>query len=484
MKCRTGLIVFLLLQTVCLPVLARADEVDRYLETQIKNLHIPGASLAVVRNGKIIKSKGYGFTDLQSNSPATSKTVYEIGSMTKQFTAVAVMMLTEEGKISLDDKIAKYFADAPAWWNQITVRQLLTHTSGIQNHVAVPDYMDIYRTSITGKTYPARDELLKEFYKLPSEFTPGETWAYDNTGYYLLGIIIEKASGKTYWQFLDERIFKPLGMNSTRNTDTRTIVPNRAAGYGWIGDRWENRPALAPFIGFSAGSLLSTVEDLAKWDAAFEDEKLLKKSSLEKMWTPAKTITGELAPVDYGFGWFIEKYRGRRNILHGGGTPGFSSVMHRFVDDRLSVIILTNHADIILEQLALDIAGMYEPELKYAESAQNAEPVMTAKLKESLSGLLEGKYEPELFTRGDADLILKQRPENRFSAGMLRSARSILLHFWNAKSLKTRMFSVIKCFSEKIRIAFRSNYKRRQDSANLLVVVRFVLKLKTLRFID
>ncbi len=398
MKCRTGLIVFLLLQVVCLPVFARADEVDRYLETQIKNLHIPGASLAVVRNGKIIKSKGYGFADLQSNSAAAPQTVYEIGSMTKQFTAVAVMMLMEEGKISLDDKITKYFADAPAWWNQITVRHLLTHTSGIQNHVAVPDYMDIYRTSITGKTFPAREELLREFYKLPSEFAPGETWAYDNTGYYLLGIIIEKASGKTYWQFLDERIFKPLGMNSTRNTDAQTIVPNRAAGYGWIENRWENRPVLASFIGFSAGSLLSTVEDLAKWDAAFEDEKLLKRSSLEKMWTPAKTNAGELAPVDYGFGWFIEKYRGRRDILHSGGTPGFSSVMHRFVDDRLSVIILTNHADIILEQLALDIAGMYEPKLKYIESAQNAEPLMTAKLKNSLSGLLEGKYEPELFT--------------------------------------------------------------------------------------
>src|SRR5215203_6207224 len=145
MKRRTGLFVFAVLQFVCLSGAARAaGEVDRYLETQIKNLHIPGASVAVVRNGTIVKSKGYGFADLQSNSPATPQTVYEIGSMTKQFTAVAVMMLAEEGKISLDDKITKYFADAPEGWNQITVRHLLTHTSGIQNHVAVPDYMDIY----------------------------------------------------------------------------------------------------------------------------------------------------------------------------------------------------------------------------------------------------------------------------------------------------------------------------------------------------
>ena len=389
---------FVLFQLVCLPVLTRADEVDVYVETQIKNLHIPGASLAVVRHGKIIKSKGYGFADLQSNAPATPQTVYEIGSMTKQFTAVAVMMLAEEGKLRTDDKITKYFPDAPAWWNQITVRHLLTHTSGIQNHVAVPDYMNIFRTSLTGKESPSRDEIVKEFYKLPSEFAPGETWAYDNTGYYLLGIIIEKASGKNYWQFLDERIFKPLGMNSTRNTDVKMIVPNRAAGYGWMTDHWENRPVLAPFVAFSAGSVLSTVEDLAKWDAALYTEKLLKKSSLEKMWTPARTNDGGLAAVDYGFGWFIEKYRGRRDILHSGGTPGFSSVMHRFADDNLAIIMLTNRADAILDQLALEIAGMYEPKLKYSATVKDAAPETTEKLKNTMRGLFEGKYDAASFT--------------------------------------------------------------------------------------
>jgi CubicO group peptidase (beta-lactamase class C family) len=397
MKCGIRLLILSLLLVLSVPVAARADEVDRYVEAQLKSLHIPGASVVVVRGGRIIKSKGYGFADLQSNSAAAPQTVYEIGSMTKQFTAVAVMMLAEEGKISLDDRITKYFPDAPAWWNQITVRHLLTHTSGIQNHVAAPDYMDIFRTSITGKTFPAREDLLGEFYKLPSEFAPGETWAYDNTGYILLGIIVEKAGGKTYWQFLDERIFKPLAMNSTRSTDTRAIVPKRAAGYGWVGDRWENRPPLAPFIAFSAGSLLSTVEDLAKWDAALYGEKLLKKASLEKMWTPARTNEGKAAAFDYGFGWFVEKYRGRRNILHGGGTPGFSSAMHRFADDKISVIILTNHADIILDQLALDIAGMFEPKLKYSETA-DPDPAQTAQMKRIFSELFEGKYDPGSFT--------------------------------------------------------------------------------------
>ncbi len=398
-KCGDGKsYVFLLLLVFSLSGTVSGDEIDRYLETQIKNLHIPGASLAVVHDGRIVKSKGYGVADLQANSPATPKTVYEIGSMTKQFTAVAVMMLAEEGKISTDDKITKYFADAPAWWNQITVRHLLTHTSGIQNHVAVPDYLDLFKTSFTGREYPARDEIIKEFYKLPSEFAPGETWAYDNTGYYLLGIIIEKASGKNYWQFLEERIFKPLGMNQTRSSAARLVVPNRAAGYGWMTDHWENRPVLAPFVALSAGSILSTVEDLAKWDAALYEEKLLKKSSFEKMWTPTPTNDGQPAAFDYGFGWFIEKYRGARDIQHSGGTPGFSSVMHRFVDDRLAVIILTNHADMILDQIVLEIAGMYEPKLKYSAPAADPNPALSEKLKAIMTGLFAGKYDAENFT--------------------------------------------------------------------------------------
>ena len=398
MKRGAGLLVIALLQVVCLAARARADDIDRYVAAQLKSLHIPGASLAVVRRGKIVKSKGYGLADLESRSAATPRTVYEIGSMTKQFTAVAVMMLAEEGKLDLDARLTEYFADAPRWWDRITIRHLLTHTSGIQNHVAVPGYLDIFKTSITGKETPPRDALLREFYKLPAEFAPGETWAYDNTGYYLLGIIVERASGKNYWRFLDERIFKPLGMISTRNTDTRQIVEHRAAGYGWVENRWENRPVLAPFVAFSAGSILSTVEDLAKWDAALYTEKLLKKSSLEQMWTPALTNSGEAAAVDYGFGWFIEKYRGRRNILHSGGTPGFSSVMHRFVDDQLAVIILTNHADIVLDQMPLEIAGMYERGLKYTEPAADPDAALTARIKHTLSELFAGKIDAESFT--------------------------------------------------------------------------------------
>jgi CubicO group peptidase (beta-lactamase class C family) len=377
---------------------AQADAVDDYVQAQMRARHIPGVSLAIIRDGKIVKTQGYGVANLELNVPATSATVFEIGSNTKQFTAAAIMMLVEEGKIRLDDKITKYFPDAPETWNGITIRHLLTHMSGIQNHVAVPGYLNIFKTSITSETTPARDELVRMFFKLPLEFQPGETWAYDNTGYYLLGIIIEKASGKTYWQFLDERIFKPLGMVATRNTEPTPLVPNRASGYEWVKDHFENRAVLAAFVAFSAGSILSTVEDMAKWDTALYTEKLLRRSSLDQIWTAAKTKDGADASFDYGFGWFLDSYHGHRLIQHSGGTPGFSSLIYRFVDNKLTIVILTNHSDTIIDPWAIDLAGRYIPALKMPEGKPDPDPKVTFMLKEVVSGLCKGKHDPALFT--------------------------------------------------------------------------------------
>lgn len=377
---------------------AAADEVDRYVEARMSSLHIPGVSLAVVRDGRIIKAKGYGLANIEANYAAAPNTVYELGSIGKQFTAAAVMLLVEEGKLGLGDKITKYFPEAPSYWNQITVRHLLTHTSGIQNHVAVPGYLKIFKTDITFETTPAGEELLKEFYKLPKEFEPGATWSYDNTGYYLLGLVIEKVSGKRYYQFLDERIFKPLGMSATRSTDPRPVVPSRAAGYEWVKDRYENRPVLLPAIAFSAGTIISTVEDMAKWDAALYTERLLKKSSLEQIWTPARADGGALASFSYGFGWFVDSYRNHRFVQHSGGTPGFSSVIYRFTDDRLTVILLSNHSDRFMDQFAIDIAGMYVPALKRPAAGTDPEPRTTARLREVMSGLMGGKYDEGIFT--------------------------------------------------------------------------------------
>src|SRR5204863_670566 len=178
--------------------------------------------------------------------------------------------------------------------------------------------------------------------------------------------------------FRDVRIFKPLSMDATRSTHPHPIVPIRASGYAWQKDRVENRPVLLPANAVSAGSLLSTVEDMAKWDAALYSEKLLKKSSLDQMWTATATNDRADAPFNYGFGWFIENYHGHRLVQHSGGTPGFSSAMYRFANDKLTIIILTNHADRILDQLAVDLAGICVPELKRRELTTDPDPTTTA----------------------------------------------------------------------------------------------------------
>ncbi|MCM2316140.1 MAG: beta-lactamase family protein [Thermoanaerobaculia bacterium] len=374
------------------------DEIDRYVESRIRELHIPGASIAVVRDGKLVKAQGYGRASLELNAPATKSTVYEIGSNTKQFTAAAVMLLVEEGKVGLDDTLTKYFPATPPAWKDVTVRHLLTHTSGIRNHVGVPGYMDVFRTNLSFETTPARDELLRMFFELPLEFQPGETWAYDNTGYYLLGVIIEKASGQSYWSFLETRIFKPLGMTSTRSTDPRPVVANRALGYGWTKGSFENRPVLYPAIAFSAGSMLSTVEDLAKWDAALGSDALLRRSTRELMWTPAAIRGAAPAPFDYGFGWFVDTYNGRRVVLHSGGTPGFSSAIHRWIDDGITVVVLTNHTDRIVDQLAVDIAGLADASLRRPEKGDDPEPATSTRLEGIVRRYLEARPDPADFT--------------------------------------------------------------------------------------
>lgn len=371
---------------------AQQDAIDSFLQKELSSLHIPGASLLVAKNGKVIKSAGYGLSNIELGVPASSKTVYEIGSMTKQFTSMAIMMLIEEGKLEFENPINTFFPGAPPAWKYITIRHLLTHTSGIQNHVAVPGYIDSFKINLSHQGFPRQQEILQLFFQLPLEFLPGQSWAYDNTGYYLLGLIIEKVSRQSYWTFLENRILKPLGMNNTRNSDTRELVYHRASGYLWQDSLYKNQPTLWPFVGFSAGSLMSTVEDLALWDAALYTERLVKKETLEKMWQPVKSKSGRPLPVNYGLGWFIDSYHGHRILQHNGGTPGFSSLIYRFPDDTLSVILLTNHADIMIDQLAIDIAGKLVPHLKRPMSIPDHSPVLTRRLKKIFSGLLHGNF--------------------------------------------------------------------------------------------
>ena len=396
---RSGLLIALLLALAAPPASSvGGDVIDRYVEAQLRELHLPGLSLAVVRQGEVIKLQGYGYANLEHQVPATPATVYEVGSVTKQFTAALVLLHVEDGAIDLDDPLSRYFADGPEFWNRITVRHLLSHTGGIQNHVAVPGYLRNFGISLFFDPLPRPPELLERLYALPREFEPGETWAYDNTGYLLLGLILEQVSGRSFWALLQERILGPLGMTASRSTDPRPLVPHRAAGYGRANGVFENRAILWPHVASSAGSLSSTVEDLVKWDAALADDRLLRAESRDLLWTPVPLRDGAVAPVDYGFGWFIDTDRGHRIVQHTGGTPGFSSAVYRFLDDELSVLILSNLSDRILDTLAIDIAGLVEPALQRPEKGDDPDPALTQRLRAVFEGLLRGEHDPAEFT--------------------------------------------------------------------------------------
>jgi len=344
----------LLLLTAAGTAQTSPDPVDQYIQAEMTKRHIPGLSLLVARDGETIRAQGYGFSNVELQVPVKPETVFQSGSMGKQFTATAVMMLVEDGKLHLDDPLTKYFQDAPPAWKQVTVRRLLSHTAGFTDY---PDNFDFRRDRTEA-------EMLRIVAGIPLAYPPGTKYAYANLGYLTLGILIHHVTGKFYGDFLQERIFQPLGMTTTRIISEADIVPNRAAGYRWVKGELKNQEWVAPILNTTAdGSLYFSILDLAKWDAALNTEKLLKRSSLQQMWTPAKLNNGQPNSGHYGFGWFIESIRGHRIIEHEGAWQGFTTNISRYVDDKLTIVVLTNaeHAD--PGDITHHVAGLYVPEL-------------------------------------------------------------------------------------------------------------------------
>jgi CubicO group peptidase (beta-lactamase class C family) len=325
---------------------------DEYIRAEMQKQRVPGLALAVMKDGQIVLAKGYGLANVEHQVPVKPETLFQSGSMGKQFTATAVMMLVEDGKMGLDDKVSQYFADAPEGWRDITVRHLLTHTAGMTDYPRDFDFRRDY----------TEDQLLKRVAAMPLAFLPGEKHAYSNVGYVTLGILIGKVTGRFYGDFLQDRIFKPLGMTTARIINEADIVPNRAAGYRLVRGELKNQEWVSPALNTTAdGSLYLTVYDMAKWDAALYTEKLLKKSSLEQMWTPVKVNDGQTHP--YGFGWALSEVRGHRIIEHGGAWQGFQSFIARYVDDKLTVVVLANLIQARPGQIAHGVASLYNPEL-------------------------------------------------------------------------------------------------------------------------
>jgi CubicO group peptidase (beta-lactamase class C family) len=268
-------------------------KVDQAVTQLMHDQKIPGTSLAVIRDGKVIKAKGYGLANVELNVPVTPQSIFQSGSIGKQFTATAVMMLVEEGKVGLDDSITKYFPEAPPMWKPITIRHLLTHTSGLPDVWGETQQDEYSKGIVDSRRDYSEDELLQRYVKLRPEFQPGDKWVYCNTGYQLLGFLIHRLTGKFHGDFIRERIFQPLDMDTARTISEADIVPNRSSGYVVVEGELKNQEWIAPSLNTTAdGAYYMTVLDLAKWDAALYTEKLLKKSSLDQMWTPAQLNAG------------------------------------------------------------------------------------------------------------------------------------------------------------------------------------------------
>ena len=372
----------------------RIQSIDAFISGAMARQRIPGLAVGIYSRGRILLAKGYGQANVELSVPVKPQTIFQSGSVGKQFVSAAIMMLVEEGKLTLDDSMTKYFPDAPASWRPIRIKNLLSHTSGLS------EYETDERTGPKGPFYLrldfTEDELLTKIEALPIEWAPGEKWAYRNTNYVLLGILIHRITGKPYYEFLDERIFKPLGMTSTRLISDRDIIPNRAAGYEVVDGQLKNQEWVSPTFNSTAdGALYFNVLDLAKWDGALYGTRLLTQASLDRIWTVFPLNDGKPNPAGYGFAWEIGQQNGHKRIEHGGAWQGFTCEISRFPNDNLTVVVLTNldagHSD--PEQIAHVTAGLVDAPLLPAKltAIGDNQPAIVASLTKLLDEVVAGQ---------------------------------------------------------------------------------------------
>lgn len=304
----------------------RVQKIDSLLQVYAAKNMFAG-SVSISRNGTSLLSKGYGMANYSYDVPNTAQTKFKLASVSKQFTAMAIMMLQEQGKLSVDDKLKRFIADYPNG-DKITIHHLLTHTSGVHNFTDDEQYDSIMALP---HTLP---KLISYFKNKKLDFEPGEKYSYSNSGYILLSYIIEKASGKTYSEFITTQIFEPLGMKNSGVFDGNKLIKNLALGYTEGDNGLENAAYIDMSIPSGAGALYSTVEDLQLWDRAFYSEKLVKQSSLDKIVTVYKD--------KYAYGWMVDQYMGHPLIYHKGGIQGFSTIISRFPKDELCIVVLKN----------------------------------------------------------------------------------------------------------------------------------------------
>jgi D-alanyl-D-alanine carboxypeptidase len=337
------------------PSASLAGAIDKAAQAAIAAGESPGLQVAVFKDGQPVLVKGFGSADLELNVKVSNESVFRVGSVTKQFTAVSLLLLAEEGKLSLQDKISKYYPDFPRG-NDIVLEQMLHHTSGIHSYTSDPSFEK------EGMVHRTTDEMVEYIAKLPKtqDFEPGTNWSYSNSAYFILGGVVEKVSGTSLAKFFQARLFGPVGMTHSALDDETEIVRGRLRGYSGAGPgKFSNAPFISMSIPGAAGSIRSTASDLAKWNAALYGDKVLKPASFAAMLAPgklkdgktsgaamAKEMTAAGAPPaekpEYGYALFLSEVSGHRKVDHGGGIYGFSSSLSQFPDDHTTVVVLAN----------------------------------------------------------------------------------------------------------------------------------------------
>jgi CubicO group peptidase (beta-lactamase class C family) len=306
-----------------------SDELEQFVD-RLASENLLSMSVAVVRDDEVLLAKGYGLADRENGIPNTSSTMFRIGSVTKQFTAMAILILQEDGLLRVGDPLGKYLSDVPDSWKPLTIHQLLTHTSGLMHSWALPAFGQRMAEVRSFR------EVIRDFYEQPFQFEPGQGYGYSGLGYFLLARLIEEVSGQTYEAFLRARIFDPLGMNNTGADRPGLSADRHARGYAFADNTYEEAPPVHMPIMTGGGNLYSTVEDMVRWDRALRRHDLISDSSYEALYTPEKE--------NYAYGWFVRTNNGHEVIEHSGGVPGFAAFIARYPDAGVSVIVLSNLA--------------------------------------------------------------------------------------------------------------------------------------------
>ncbi|HEX6433364.1 MAG TPA: serine hydrolase domain-containing protein [Gemmatimonadales bacterium] len=389
---------------------AATEKVDHFIRAELARQRIPGMAVAVLRGDSVLLARGYGLADRERRSPATDSTLFAVGSVSKQFTAAAIMLLSQQGRLSLDDPITRYLPEGRAVWEGVTIRHLLTHTAGVPQDTMI----DISRE------YSDR-ELVRSAAQ-PLEFKPGKLESYSSTGYALLGVIINRVTGGFWGDFVRDHIFRPLGMRTARvNSDTTTMV-NRASGYFLVDDKFERPDPASPSLNSAADCCLSlSVRDFVGWARGLNHGKVLGRKGLELSWTPVRLNDAGTYP--YGLGWNILEQRGYRRIGHSGAWLGSHATIQRYPDFDLTVIVLLNLGQANSEGIAVGIAGLLEPAL--AAPHQLGSPIKGPKPRTSIEQLLRNiaaGREAELVTPELRDTF--PAPRRKLIAGILESIQT------------------------------------------------------------